>query len=553
MIRLRPGRPPLPFEQLFDELVADAAADVRRRAPISLLTARAFADLKHELHVWLTGVAGQVLAAEFAAFRPAGIRRGGRYSAFVANQRAGGWAALCRGYPALEPLIAGLLEDWRSATAEMLDRLAEDRGRLGTLLGGTLGRVVRVRPGLSDRHGGGRTVAALEFAGGAAVVYKPRPVASEAAFCSLVRWMSERVDAPVRAAWALDRGGYGWMERIDAASCTGAVGAARFHRNAGMLLALLWLLDATDIHYGNLIAAGDDPVVVDLETILQPAQFGRGESSSVLTTGLLPYWNRGPDGELHLLSGLGGGAVRSALTVPRWRAANTDRMALERRPVRVGPQPNQPRLGRRRLPPHEYTAELVDGFRTAGELLRRERQALASGDGPAAGLADLQTRILLRPTITYVLLAEGTLGPALLRDPAAREAALASTAPLPGCGRRARERIALAECDAVRRLDIPRFHVAAAGRDLWEGGTRIASRWAAESGLAAMMERLLGLDRGRLSEQARLIGASCALAALSDACPRAVAGDRRAHGDAGAVSSAGPDLLGLGQRVLRLV
>ena len=41
---------------------------------------------------------------------------------------------------------------------------------------------------------------------------------------------------------------------------------------AGPDLAMLNVMEATDFHYENLIAAGEHPVLIDLESALSPAQ-----------------------------------------------------------------------------------------------------------------------------------------------------------------------------------------------------------------------------------------------------------------------------------------
>ena len=48
-------------------------------------------------------------------------------------------------------------------------------------------------------------------------------------------------------------------------------GFALFFRRAGAWLALLHVFAATDMHQENMIACGDHPVPIDLETILQPS------------------------------------------------------------------------------------------------------------------------------------------------------------------------------------------------------------------------------------------------------------------------------------------
>ncbi len=68
----------------------------------------------------------------------------------------------------------------------------------------------------------------------------------------------------------LVRDGYGWVEHVAAAACESGEEIERFYRRQGELLALLYVLDAADIHSENLIAAGEHPFLVDLEALFHP-------------------------------------------------------------------------------------------------------------------------------------------------------------------------------------------------------------------------------------------------------------------------------------------
>ena len=57
------------------------------------------------------------------------------------------------------------------------------------------------------------------------------------------------------------------MEFVAASGCTEAEAIQRFYERQGAYLALLYALEATDFHLENLIAAGEYPVWVDLESL----------------------------------------------------------------------------------------------------------------------------------------------------------------------------------------------------------------------------------------------------------------------------------------------
>ena len=92
----------------------------------------------------------------------------------------------------------------------------------------------------------------------------------DAAWHALVERLN-RSGAPVelKAAHVIARDGYGWTEFIDHAGCADDEACERFFRRAGAWLALFHCFAGTDMHQENLIAAGEHPVPIDLEMILQ--------------------------------------------------------------------------------------------------------------------------------------------------------------------------------------------------------------------------------------------------------------------------------------------
>src|SRR6185312_10755503 len=111
----------------------------------------------------------------------------------------------------------------------------------------------------------------------------------------------------------------------------------------GAYLTLLHVLEATDLHHENLIAAGEHPMLVDLETIFHPRVLmdnllGTGEPAcevlehSVVRVGLLPYqfWGNEEAAGVNI-SGLGGAEGQlSPRAMPEWEGAGTDQMRLVR-------------------------------------------------------------------------------------------------------------------------------------------------------------------------------------------------------------------------------
>ncbi len=157
--------------------------------PPAIFGPPALARLERQLLRTLARTAELALFDELKAFRAAD--RGG-YDAFVRSQLEAGLVPLFCDYPVLARQVAVLIGRWVAATAELASRIVIDREALATTFadGTDTGLVVDIEPALSDAHHGGRRVAALTFASGLRVVYKPRSLALDAAYGTFLAWVA---------------------------------------------------------------------------------------------------------------------------------------------------------------------------------------------------------------------------------------------------------------------------------------------------------------------------------------------------------------------------
>ena len=442
--------------------------------------------LERHLLETLAGLAGETLMRELDARRPPGVSLLNafvdaaaadpatvHFDAFVEDLLRDGLYPLWRRYPALARLVGETVERWVETTRMLLADAPEP--------------IAGVRTGLSDLHHGGRSVSIVTFASGARAVHKPRDLGLESAWADVVQWMNERgAPVPLRAAAVRAP----WCEAIEKSPCTSP---EAFYAKAGATLCLLYLLGGSDCHHDNVIAAGDDPVVIDLETLLQPdsAASPHPFHASVVRTGLLPRWEVGADGRTSFdLSALGGVAEQTtAWRVPKWEAVNTDAMHRARVPSVLAP--GQSATG---VEPEEYVEAIVDGFARTYRFVSEQRSAF-----PLDRFRGLRTRVLLRPTSVYYAVLERANAPDALRSEAARDAELQVLAeafrdePVEGW-----ENILAAEVAALRHGDIPHFVVP----------TDRSALFYRRSGLDAARARLDGMSEDDLAMQVALIRGS---------------------------------------------
>lgn len=421
----------LPFEQLFAPLAAEAdaklSASLGERA-LSNLTDTARASLRHLLLKELSGLCAAALYERFDKVRKAAasadadnLQRSAatcQYDRFVADMRAGGFRRLFEDKPVLLRLIATVTRQWLDSTAEFILRLDADLPavRRDLLERINASRVAGVEGDLSDRHNGGRSVLILTFEDGARVVYKPKDLRLDAAWHALVERLNPRAPIELRAMRALACNGYGWTEFIQHAGCADVDGCKRFFRRAGAWLALFHCFAGNDMHQENVIAAGEHPVPIDLETILQASDTEHEAEeieaqahaaamdaieNSVLTVGLLPAYGRSPEHKIFSVGGMmsdGGSRARLA-----WSNINSDTMRPMKTQETNSTVPNLPHVDGAYARFGDHIDDFVAGFEDYARFLF----CWGRGDDQIAlldGFAGLPTRRVVRPTRFYYLL-----------------------------------------------------------------------------------------------------------------------------------------------------
>lgn len=436
------------FAALTTPLLADGRARLHRRA--TELADRFGtapgqpADLVRQFYPTLVaGMAGMVsrpLVLELNIARVTGTLAGDtpqdRFRSFVERLSDPAVAVAVLGeYPVLARQLMTALDNWVHTSAVLLERLHRDWAAVTVAFaGGTSpGPVTAIDTGLGDRHRGGASVARITFASGLRVMYKPRSLAVDEHFQQLLDWLNPRLSLPLRRLVCLDRRGYGWMEHVVARPCADNASLGRFYQRAGALLALLYVLDGTDCHAENLIAVGEDPVMVDLESLLQPRFTDAFDdvpesermarhlaAGSVLRSGLLParFWDGPADGGVDL-SALGRAPRQmSPRAVAVLAGAGTDAMRLEYEQTPLDPTDNWPVLADAPLLPQDYLDDLDRGFVEVYRLFASRRAELA---GLLRQFAGDEVRLLRRDTAEYSSLLASSFHPDLLRDGLARE------------------------------------------------------------------------------------------------------------------------------------
>ena len=434
---------------------------------------------------------------------------------------------LIRKYPVLGRFLATRLLQWVDAAREFLLRLEADQKELETRYnqGQSLGPVIRLNPGLSDRHGQGRTALRVHFAAGVRLINKPKMIATEAAYGELLDWINHNAGLPpLRTIQVLARGAYGWVEEIQARPCQHPREVENFYFRAGMLVCLVYALEGTDCHNENLIAPGEHPLIIDHETLFQPRSryFGPpGEEGtfslanrffledSVFRTALLPRREIRPSGESFDVSGLGGTEVQLAHRRKRtWENINTDAMRLRTEPISNQPTHNVVILDGQKVQAAHYVDQIAAGFEQMYRFLQARGAESLCPQGPLCNWSGL--RYLFRDSGVYASMLKRLYSPRCLRHgmDASIELELLSRPLLYAPDRPTAWPILADERKSILQGDIPIFHHAADGEVLFlEGGGSIP-QFLRESGFSRVQRRFGTLSEEDLERQLGFLRAS---------------------------------------------
>jgi type 2 lantibiotic biosynthesis protein LanM len=554
---------PLPFERLLLPLVALGRKRVARRAASTheLASDRAHASLERTLLTRLATICARALYADFSVYRAcrgqasfAAVFGAGcaLFDAFTAEMLEGGMIGFFEQYPVAARICCTVTELWVDTVAELLRRLDHDLTDLQRTFNGgePLGVVESIRASLSDPHEGGRGVMMLRWANGCTVAYKPRSIGLESCFAGLVRWTNARDSGfDLHTLTVVARPGYGWIEFAAHAPCETPHGAARYFERCGMLLCLTYLLNGSDFHYENLIAVGEQPVLIDMETLLghrfelservaDQALAGhdarRRSMESVLNVRLLPLLKIENRAALEV-GGLGGpgdagGAGQQVTRVNYWKNVNTDAMKLENVDLPMPPGgDNLPVLNGARVEAHAHVDAIVAGFERTYRVLLAHRSELTADDGPLVAFRRQRVRFILRNTSLYASALERCLHPRFLRDGADRGIQLdaLSRVLLTLDTRPAAWPIIEAEQRALEQMDIPLFAATADSTSLTLPTGVTVPHCFRTSAYDEVLVRVGRLSRADLRAQRDLIRGSFRANAARDVAAPSAAGSGR--------------------------
>lgn len=337
-------------------------------------------------------------------------------------------------YPVLLRSIHRKIELWIESSHELVARIIDDYSDITEYFFGNKapGLVCHISMGEGDKHKKNRSVAFVEFSSELKIVYKPRNLSVDVAFQTLIKWCNnllEKSDPQLNIYKVLPKNDYGWVEFISTHDCRDTEQVGRFYWRQGAFLALFYLFHSSDLHFENILASGEHPVFIDLESLVHPIVNSPDSATAdqsvyfsppftVSNIGMLPevLW---PDakGVGVDISGLG---ARKGQEMP-FKTQMPDRVGTEfmhmaKHPGQVTSENNRAKINGLAVEPSDYKGHLIAGFKTFYKILLENRESLLSKKGIISNFEKVEQRRIFRPTQLYFSLIVDSTHPDNCRD-----------------------------------------------------------------------------------------------------------------------------------------
>lgn len=260
---------------------------------------------------------------------------------------------------------------------------------------------------MGDAHNRGKKTARVEMDNGVTVHYKPHCLQNSQRYQEIYAYLCKKAGISCIEQRYLIRDTYGWEKHIEWQCCHTEEEVRRYFFRMGIHLMLGYTLGVTDLHGENVMAHGEHPVIIDLETC--PGYIIQTEESSVrrktetllaksvLHTGILPVLTWGAGKEAVILSAVNTGKIVTPFRVPAVKKAETSEMYIDYQPVEFEIKENTLKINDKIVNAYEYAGNLEQGFRFAYEKVLTDKAITEMLEA----FYDTGARVILRHTQQY--------------------------------------------------------------------------------------------------------------------------------------------------------
>lgn len=426
-------------------------------------------------------------------------------------------------FPVLQGKIRETVENAVSYYAEVIEWFVKDRKNICEKLCQDARRITKISGNFSDVHNHGKQVLKVSLDNGREILFKPRSMENEQVCHEMLQWLGEKTGIKQMSYPFLSYSNHSWSTIVEYKHCKTEKQLENYYMRLGVQLFLFYVIGTKDLHYENIIASGEYPVVIDLETLVNirynrnrktaNEEIGYLLSQSVLYTGLLPFYYWNSEGKGIDISGMSGdGGQQYPFKVPRIIEAGTSNMRVEYEYPVSGKTQNRAMLNGEFYAPFLFKDLFLKGFTCA------YKAAIDYGEEFHHLIENLQktkSRYLVLDTQKYSMMLSSSWHPSLL----VKEENRRKFFDLLWEGRTDRDKeIVESEMESLARGDIPSFYYALNSRSLFTDDGKEIKYYFEETTMDILFHRLENLNLLDMKKQCEFIETSLNL--MSDKAER---------------------------------
>lgn len=365
---------------------------------------------------------------------------------------------------------------------------------------------------VGDTHEKGKEVIIVKSENGT-VVYKPKNLDICKAFSDFIQYLNSTLNGlDLKTPNGVYKDTFAFLEFIEYKNCYSENEIERFYERFGYILALGYFFSITDLHLENIIAAGEYPIIVDGETMMQNSiKYYKTENvlthfysqyymDTVLSTALLPNTAK-LDNSLDL-SGLAGDEQTSQKKYLSAVSIGTSDFHFEEKEYTMDAASNIPMIKDKKVNFKKYNYHIINGFTKVCEYFYNHKEFFVSDiNSPLHEFENKKIRFLVKSTQKYGDMLTYLNHPSCCSRMSIRERVLQNIWAYP----HSNKNIIKSEYQDMLFNDIPIFYSLTDSTDLYDSYGNLYENYFTETGYHKVLNRIKAIDSKQIKLQKDLL------------------------------------------------
>lgn len=367
-------------------------------------------------------------------------------------------------------------------------------------------RIMNFSASLGDTHGEGKFVINIKLSDNDDLIYKPKNLLISKNFYELINWFNINGQLNIMpTVLSYYNSDFTIEKKVRYLPCKSDEEVSNFYTIIGQYLAILYITFANDLHYENIIACGEYPYLIDLETLFQTSESLVKQhefitrkslekiSVSIRNIGLLPPLPMLNKKNTLDLSGLSGKEQVIPFKVLTF-SYDINNPKFEYAETSISSQKNIPILKNNLVDINEYSYCIIDGFEKTLLFIEKNKNQIIDEIKKMSGI---KVRQLLRSTQNYANYLNYASHPKYTDDYSDFEKMLLNNwkegylNPV----------VINSEIYDLQNDDIPIFYSYTDNRDILDSYENRISNFYSKSGINLSAERIQSLDSNEINFQ----------------------------------------------------